>query len=80
MPVKPSDKRPVVLIVLQVQSCKQCPNFGERNPYSTDGFDRMIDWYCKLTNGTIQGAVEWHEESKIEVPKWCPIRQENQKA
>lgn len=21
----------------------------------------------------IQGAVEWHEESKIEIPDWCPI-------
>ncbi len=79
MPVKP-DTRPVTLIVLQIQSCQQCPNFGTRNPWSSDGFDRMEDWYCKLTNGTIQGAVEWHEEKKIEVPQWCPIRYENQKA
>lgn len=22
----------------------------------------------------IQGGVEWHEESKIEIPDWCPIK------
>ena len=22
----------------------------------------------------IQGAVEWHEESKIKIPEWCPIK------
>jgi hypothetical protein len=38
----------------------------------------------KMNNGTIistnnsgkliQGGVEWHEESKIKVPEWCPIK------
>jgi hypothetical protein len=58
---------------LVMDSCEKCPNFAEENPYSTDGFDRMIDWVCKKANKTIQGAVEWHEVRKIEIPDWCPI-------
>ena len=40
----------------------------------------MEDWQCwhskcQTKNGPrkIQGSVEWHEESKILVPDWCPI-------
>lgn len=39
-----------------------------------DDFDCMIDWYCKKSNKMIQGAVEWHEESKINVPDWCEFK------
>jgi hypothetical protein len=46
----------------------------ETNFYSTDGWDQMYDWICTKANGkTIAGAVEWHEESKITIPDWCPI-------
>jgi hypothetical protein len=35
----------------------------------------MVDWECtNKNNKKIQGAVEWHEEKKIEVPKWCLLR------
>jgi hypothetical protein len=60
-------------IVIEIKSCKDCPFFEKRNPYSTDGFDRMEDWHCTKKDKKIQGSVEWHEESKIEVPEWCPI-------
>ena len=60
-------------IVIEIDNCKQCPNFYTDNFYSTDGFDRMEDWNCKKENRKIQGAVEWHEERHIKVPNWCPI-------
>lgn len=66
-------EKPKRLIVLEIDSCKQCPNFSEANPWSSDGWDRMIDWVCKKNGQKIQGAVEWHEENKIGVPDWCPI-------
>lgn len=64
------------VINIEIQSCKQCPFFKEENHYSTDGFDSMVDWMCTKSNHKrkIQGAVEWHEESKIKVPEWCPAQ------
>ena len=53
--------------------CKDCKYKTTNNGYSTDGFDYMEDWICTKSNRVIQGAVEWHEEKKIEAPKWCPI-------
>ena len=60
---------------LEITNCNQCPHKAETNHYSTDGWDHMVDWQCKENkNKKIQGAVEWHEVSKIKVPKWCPLR------
>lgn len=57
-------------------SCKQCPHFTTANPWSSDGWDRMEDWVCTKYDitRTIKKSVEWHEESKIQVPSWCPIK------
>lgn len=61
-------------ITIEITSCKQCPYFETANRWSSDGWDRMEDWICTRTtpNQKIQGAVEWHEESKIKIPDWCP--------
>lgn len=59
-------------IVIDIKSCKDCPFFDTRNQWSSDGWDRMEDWYCKRAEKKIQGAVEWHEEKKIQIPDWCP--------
>ena len=61
-------------IVIEIESCKKCPNFKTDNKCSSDGFDRMEDWICTKIDKKIQGAVEWHEEKKIEIPSWCPLR------
>lgn len=61
-------------IIIDIKSCKECPNFETKNHHSTDGWDRMEDWFCKKEQKIIQGAVEWHEESKIKIPKWCPAK------
>jgi hypothetical protein len=56
-----------------VYNCGRCPNKIATNFYSTDGWDRMEDWECTAAdNKKIRGAVEWHEESKIPIPEWCP--------
>lgn len=55
-----------------ITNCKFCKYHGTRNYYSSDGYDRMEDWYCKKNEQKIQGAVEWHEENKIPIPDWCP--------
>lgn len=68
-----------VKIVLEITSCKKCPHFNTSNHYSTDGFDNMEDWNCLKADGKkIAGSVEWHEEQKIKIPDWCPIRLSNQ--
>lgn len=61
-------------IKFEIESCKECPFFDTRNPWSSDGWDRMVDWYCKKQEKTIQPSVEWHEEDKIKIPDWCPIK------
>ena len=66
---------------IPIKECRECPHKNATNFYSTDGWDRMEDWECKLlpgetegnVNKKIQGAVEWHEESKIGQPDWCPL-------
>ena len=61
-------------IVIDITSCKQCPHFLTENQWSSDGWDRMEDWVCNDNDihKKIQGGVEWHEESKIAIPRWCP--------
>jgi hypothetical protein len=61
-------------IVIEIENCKQCPYFKTDTPWTSDGFDFMEDWICTKENKTIQGAVEWHEESKIKIPDWCQIQ------
>ena len=60
---------------IQVTHCRDCPFRTTTNHYSTDGWDHMEDWMCTkmVPAKKIQGAVEWHEESKIELPAWCPL-------
>jgi hypothetical protein len=60
-------------IVIEIENCKGCPYFYTDNQRSSDGWDRMEDWNCKKEKRKIEGAVEWHEESKIKIPNWCPI-------
>jgi hypothetical protein len=65
------------LVVLQMEICQDCPNMETANPWSSDGWDLMVDWVCKKANRTIQKSVEWHEVKKIEIPDWCPMSLEN---
>jgi len=64
------------VIKIEIQSCKECPFFKTENQWSSDGWDSMVDWMCtkEYPKKKIQGAVEWHEESKIKVPEWCPAQ------
>jgi len=61
---------------IPVAHCSKCPYKDETNHWSSDGWDRMCDWVCTKVGDEprkIQGAVEWHEESKIPLPDWCPL-------
>ncbi len=66
---------------IHIAECRVCPHRNSTNHWSSDGWDRMEDWECSLLPGDteknenkkIQGAVEWHEESKIGQPDWCPL-------
>lgn len=63
-------------VIIEINSCKQCPHFKTSNQWSSDGWDRMEDWNCgKMHDRTIQGSVEWYEEKKIPIPAWCPIQE-----
>lgn len=63
-------------IKISVKTCKQCPHFTTANQWSSDGWDRMEDWVCTKSqpHRVISRSVEWHEESKIEIPEWCEIK------
>jgi len=64
---------------IPIKECGECPHKVATNFYSTDGWDSMEDWECKLLPGDtdgnehkkIQGAVEWHD--KVCQPDWCPL-------
>lgn len=62
-------------ITIDIKSCQECPHFTTANQWSSDGWDQMEDWICKKANKKIQGGVEWHEVSKIEIPDWCPCKE-----
>jgi hypothetical protein len=64
----------MAVIGIEINGCAECPFKVVVDTYTTDGFDSMEDWACsKKDNQSIQKAVEWHEEKKIQVPTWCPI-------
>jgi hypothetical protein len=59
---------------MEIPKCKSCKNKKACNFWSSDGWDRMEDWVCELMDDKkIAGAIEWHEENKIETPNWCPL-------
>ena len=59
------------LPVLKIE-CSSCPNKVETNPFSSDGWDRMVDWICiAAEDKKIAGAVEWKD--KVQTPHWCPL-------
>ena len=63
-------------VAYDIESCKQCPFFDTERYYSPDSFEApSFDWYCeKMGHKKICGYVEWHEEDKIKIPEWCPIK------
>lgn len=62
-------------IQLKISTCKDCPFFKEERYYTADSFEHAHNWFCKKKKDKkIAGYVEWHEESKIAVPNWCPIK------
>lgn len=63
-------------IKIEINSCKECPFFKTGNHWSSDGWDRMEDWICTKNGNTIRHSVEWYEERKVEIPDWCPIKEE----
>jgi len=64
-------------VYVKITSCRACPHFKIGDKYSSDGWDRMGDWVCEVDKKIIQGGVEWYEESKIEIPDWCPLKKNN---
>ena len=69
-----TNKRVVAAPVIAI--CSMCPFFRKGPDESTDGFDRGNDWICThgVEEKVIAGFVEWHEESTVEIPEWCPVR------
>ena len=61
-------------IVIDIKNCRGCPHFETKNPCSSDGWDRMEDWFCKKEQKTISKAVEWTDEKYLEIPEWCPCQ------
>jgi hypothetical protein len=33
-------------IKITIKNCKECPFFKISNSYSSDGYDKMDDWFC----------------------------------
>jgi hypothetical protein len=62
-------------IKINIQNCKECPNFEIERMYIADSFETAFNWFCgKADKRKIKGYVEWHEENKIKIPDWCPCR------
>lgn len=67
---------------IPITECRVCTYKLDTNHWSSDSWDRMEDWECELIptpedeknkHKKISGCVEWHEESKIGQPDWCPL-------
>jgi hypothetical protein len=61
-------------ICIEIKNCKECPYFKIERMHTAGSFEHAMNWFCgKENNKKIQGYVEFHEESKIKIPEWCPI-------
>lgn len=59
-------------LILDIETCRQCPYITRMLDESLDGWDRPEIWSCNKSGGRkIQEYVEWHDT--VEVPKWCPL-------
>lgn len=62
-------------IKLKIKTCMECPFFKQERYYTSDSFENAYNWFCKKKhNKEIAGYVEWHEEEKVPIPDWCPIK------
>ena len=58
-----------------INTCKECRHLKTQRCPSEDSWDRDEDWMCGLReNKLIESYVSWHEESRVSVPDWCPLR------
>lgn len=60
-------------ITIEIKDCKGCPHLKEERHYTSDSFEMVFDWFCKKKrNKKIAGYVEFND--KIEIPNWCPCK------
>lgn len=57
-------------IILDIQSCKQCPFCKITRHYTRDSWEELSDWTCGKVDKSIEQQVNWNETP--EVPIWCP--------
>lgn len=60
-------------IEIEIKNCKECPNLDSKKVYTPDSFDDVSQWTCNINGKSICNYIEWHEESKIDIPNWCHI-------
>ncbi|AGO49562.1 hypothetical protein Phi4:1_gp149 [Cellulophaga phage phi4:1] len=66
----------MAVIKLEIESCKDCPNFRRERHYTGDSWEEAYNWHCKAKEDKkIQGYVEWMDEKHIKIPEWCPIKE-----
>ncbi len=62
---------------IKIKDCRSCPFFKSERYYTDDSFEHANDWFCHHNPKNVKeiaGYVEWHEESKIPIPNWCPVK------
>jgi len=60
---------------MEIKSCQSCPFFEQERYYTEDSWEIAFNWFCtKNEKKKIAGYVEWHEESKVKIPEWCPAK------
>ena len=62
-------------IVIDIQSCNECPFSESRRHYTGDSFEIEFDWSCgKWDSKSIANSVSWgREKTDLAVPEWCPL-------
>jgi hypothetical protein len=66
-------------IAIEISNCKQCPYLHKERVFGEDSFEQGYDWLCKKSeNAIIEPFVQAFEESKVEVPDWCPMQLEDE--
>ena len=66
----------MVKVELEIKNCRDCPFFENERYYTEDSWETAFNWFClkESPRKKIAEYVEWHEESKVNIPEWCEFK------
>jgi hypothetical protein len=63
-------------VVIKLESCELCPHLHKERIYTSDSWENVTGWYCKLSDKRKIIEYDWNDKPIKYIPKWCMIAED----